>query len=116
MPSSESTTALAKKIFNISQLLYHLTLPKFEPGRPSAGRLRRTCFYVSLYWCRRGREGQRDLRRDSFKFTCDASGHEYAVMTRKPQKTILVVKTVSLQQNEKQEFTVLEKMMMHLPV
>ena len=23
---------LAKKIFNISQLLYHLTLPKFEPA------------------------------------------------------------------------------------
>ncbi|XP_067027292.1 uncharacterized protein [Acropora muricata] len=46
-----------------------------------AGLLRRTWFYVSLYWCRRGREGQRDLRRDSFKFTRDASGREYAVMT-----------------------------------
>lgn len=34
-PSSESTAALAKKIFNISQLLYHLTLPKFEPARSS---------------------------------------------------------------------------------
>ena len=43
--------------------------------------LRRTWFYVSLYWCRRGREGQRDLRRDSFKFTHDAYGREYAVMT-----------------------------------
>ena len=46
-----------------------------------AGLLRRTFFYVSLYWCRRGKEGQRDLRRDSFKFTRDASGREYAVMT-----------------------------------
>lgn len=46
-----------------------------------AGLLRRTWFYVSLYWCRRGREGQRDLRRDSFKFTRDANGREYAVMT-----------------------------------
>ena len=46
-----------------------------------AGRLQRTWFYVSLYWCGRGREGQRDLRRDSFKFTRDASGREYAVMT-----------------------------------
>ena len=33
--STESTAALAKKIFNISQLLYHLTLPKFEPARSS---------------------------------------------------------------------------------
>ncbi|CAH3182852.1 unnamed protein product, partial [Porites lobata] len=32
-----------------------------------AGLLRRTWFYVSLYWCRSGREGQRDLRRDTTK-------------------------------------------------
>ena len=76
-----------KKMFNISQLLYHLTLPKFEPVRSScsmttpAALLRRTWFYISLNWCRRGREGQRDLRRDSFKFTREASGREYTVMT-----------------------------------
>ena len=34
-----------------------------------AGLLRRTWFYVSLYWCRRGREG------DSFKFTRGTSGN-----------------------------------------
>ena len=45
------------------------------------GLLRRMWLYVSLYWCRRGREGQRDLCRDSFKFTKDANGREYAVMT-----------------------------------
>ena len=45
-----------------------------------AGLLRRTWFCVSLYWCRPG-EGQRDLRRDSFKFLRDASGCEYAMMT-----------------------------------
>ena len=48
-----------------------------NPGRL----LRRMWLYVSLYWCRRGREGQRDLRRDSSKFTKDANGREYAVMT-----------------------------------
>ena len=81
------------------------------------GLLRRTWLYVWHYWCRRGREGQRDLRRDSFKFTRDASGREYAVMTHEEAtKTILVVKIVSPQQNEKQDFTVLEKMMTHLPV
>ena len=46
-----------------------------------AGLLRRMWFYISLYWCRSGRESQRDLRRDSFKFTHDANGPEYAVMT-----------------------------------
>ena len=30
------------------------------------GLLRRMWLYVSLYWCRRGREGQRDLRCDSY--------------------------------------------------
>ena len=34
-----------------------------------AGLLRRTWFYISLYWCRRGREG------DSFKFTRGTSGN-----------------------------------------
>lgn len=46
-----------------------------------AGLLRRTWFYISLYWCRCGREGQRDLRRESFTFTQDASGREFAVIT-----------------------------------
>ena len=36
-----------------------------------AGLLRRTWFYVSLYWCRLGREG------DSFKFTRGASGTQW---------------------------------------
>ena len=47
-----------------------------------AGLLRRAWFYVSLYWCRCGKEGQRDLRRESFKFTHDATGREFAVITK----------------------------------
>lgn len=54
--------------------------PFLSVTNPS-GLLRRTWFYVSLYWCRRGREGQRDLCRDSFEFKKDANGREYAVMT-----------------------------------
>ena len=77
-----------------------------------AGLLRKTWFYVSFYWCRREREGQRDLRRDSFKFTRDASGREYAVMTHEEATKN---HPGSPQQSEKQGFTVLEKMMMHLP-
>lgn len=53
-----------------------------------AGLLRRTWFYISLYWCRCGREGQRDLRRESFKFMQDSSGHEFAVITNgEPSKS-----------------------------
>ena len=51
-----------------------------------AGLLRRMWFYVSLYWCRLGREGQRDLRHDSFKFKHDVNGPEYAVMIHEEAK------------------------------
>ena len=44
---------------------------------PIAEPLRRTWLYVSLYWCRPGREGKRDLRRD--KITHDANDCEYVV-------------------------------------
>ena len=83
-----------------------------------AGLLGRTWFYVPLYWFRRGREGQRDLRRDSFKFKRDANGREYAVMTHEEAttKTIPVLKTASPRLNEKQDFIALGQMMMPLPV
>ena len=45
------------------------------------GLLRRVWFIVTLYWCRRGYEGQRELRRDSFKFLTDAHGKNYACMS-----------------------------------
>ena len=46
-----------------------------------AGLLRKVWFYISLYWCRRGREGQRELTRSSFDFKKDANGRCYVVMT-----------------------------------
>ena len=46
------------------------------------GLLRRTWFYgFSLLVKTWNSEGQRDLRRDSFKFTHDANGRDYAAMT-----------------------------------
>ena len=57
------------------------TSPFLSTATP-AGLLRRTWFYVSLHWCRSGREGQRHLRRESFKFTRDVSGREFVVITK----------------------------------
>ena len=47
----------------------------------AAGLFRRVWFIVTLYWCRGGCEGQRQLRRDSFAFHRDADGREYASMS-----------------------------------
>ena len=47
----------------------------------AAGLLRRVWFIVALYWCRRGCEGQRELRRDSFSFHKAADGREFACMS-----------------------------------
>ena len=43
--------------------------------------LRNVWFHVVLYFCRRGREGQRQLKTTSFKFELDAAGRKYASMT-----------------------------------
>ena len=34
-----------------------------------------------LYWCRRGREGQRNLKLSSFKFAVDKQGKRYGTMS-----------------------------------
>ena len=46
-----------------------------------AGLLRRVWFIVALYWCRRGSEGQRELRRDSFAFNKTADSRQFATMS-----------------------------------
>ena len=46
-----------------------------------AGLLRKVWFYISLYWCRWGRKGQRELTRSSFNFKKDANGRCYVVTT-----------------------------------
>ena len=50
-----------------------------------AGLLRRVWFIVTLFWCRRGCESQRQLKTDSFRFLKDAEGHEYAEMVHSVQ-------------------------------
>lgn len=44
------------------------------------GLLRNVWFNTTLYWCRRGREGQRNLNFNSFVFEVDDAGQEYARM------------------------------------
>lgn len=43
--------------------------------------LQNVWFHIVLYFCRRGREGQRMLSSSSFKFEVDAAGRRFATMT-----------------------------------
>ena len=43
--------------------------------------LRNVWFHVVLFFCRRGREGQRQLKPTSFKFEVDPTGRNYVTMT-----------------------------------
>ena len=45
------------------------------------GLLRNVWFHINWCWCRRGREGQRQLTKQSFQFLFDGNGQEYASMT-----------------------------------
>ena len=54
--------------------------PTLSPLSP-VGLLRNVWFHVTLYWCRRGREGQRSLTPSSFSFEIDEEGRSYATMT-----------------------------------
>ena len=42
--------------------------------------LQNVWFYVVLFFCRRGTEGQKELRKSSFKFEVDASGRKFVTM------------------------------------
>ena len=52
----------------------------FNPINPLS-LLRSVWFHVVLYWCRRGREGQRNLTVNSFAFEVDSSGRRYVRIT-----------------------------------
>ena len=69
-----------KPVIEQADLVKIQNSPFTSPDNPS-GLLRKTWFFVTLHWCRRGFEGQRNLRRNSFEFKVDAEGQEYVVMT-----------------------------------
>lgn len=52
----------------------------FDCSNP-LGLLRNVWFSTVLFWCCRGREGQRSLTKESFVFAQDPTGEEYATMT-----------------------------------
>ena len=55
------------------------TSPAIALSNPLA-LLRNVWFHVVLFFCRRGREGQRQLKKTSFKFEVDASGRRFVTM------------------------------------
>ena len=62
---------------DLQKLKYH---PVLSPST-SLGLLRNVWFHTTLYWCRRGRECQRNLTSSSFKFLKDQNNRLYAKMT-----------------------------------
>ena len=61
---------------DLQKLKYH---PVLSPSTP-LGLLRNVWFHTTLYWCRRGREGQRNLTSSSFKFLKEKNNRPYATM------------------------------------
>ena len=52
--------------------------------------LRNVWFHVSLFWCRRGFEGQRNLKKTSFTFETDAAGCQFVTMTHDKKKKNII--------------------------
>jgi len=55
------------------------TLPAIALSNPLA-LLHNVWFHVVVFFCQRGREGQRQLKKMSFKFEVDASGKRFVTM------------------------------------
>ena len=69
-----------KPAIEIEDLRKLKTSDAINPSTPN-GLLMNVWFHCTLYWCRRGREGQRNLTKSSFKFLNDENDHPYATMT-----------------------------------
>lgn len=69
-----------KAVIESQDLIKLNNSPFMSPNTP-AGLLRKVWFFCTLYWCRRGSEGQRLPRRDSFRLEKDADGIDYVTMS-----------------------------------
>ena len=56
-------------------------------GNSPWGLLRNVWFHITLFWCCRGREGQRGLTKQSFQFQKDDNGREFVSMTHVDEAT-----------------------------
>ena len=70
----------AQAVIESKDLIKLNNSPFMSPNAP-AGLLRKVVFFCTLFWCRRGIEGLRLLRRDSFQLQKDADGIDYATMS-----------------------------------
>ena len=71
-----SQLKLTLKDEDLEKLKSLVALPHSNP----LSLLRNVWFHIVLYFCRRGREGQRELQKSSFKLEVDASGRNYVSM------------------------------------
>ena len=62
--------------------------PVLSPSTP-LGLLQNTWFHTTLHWCRRGREGQRLLTRDSFKFLVEENNHQKIILAVSANRKVL---------------------------
>ncbi|XP_031573720.1 uncharacterized protein LOC116307592 [Actinia tenebrosa] len=73
-----------KPVIESQDILKLKTSPFMSPETPD-GLLRKVWLYVTIYWCRRGCEGQRLLRRNSFVFDRDSDGKAFIQMSHEEQ-------------------------------
>jgi len=62
-----------------------------SPSAPQ-GLLNNVWFHITLYFCCRGREGQRNLKKSSFVFLQDENGNRYATMAH--DEAVKIIKEV----------------------
>lgn len=68
-----------KAVIDAGDLQKLKTSPVLLPTAPLS-LLRNVWFHTTLFWCRRGREGQRALTKSSFVFEVDSKGAPYVTM------------------------------------
>ena len=85
MPKSRAWRSKEKKTYGTKRPFHTDDLKKLKAGPVLRltnpwSLLRNVWLHVVLYWCRRGREGQRNLKPSSFEFAVDEQGKRYVVL------------------------------------